>query len=283
MSLRTVHLNSLNANITCSLCGGYFVEATTIMECLHSFCKSCIVKYLETSYNCPVCQTEIHKTRPLLHVRPDPVLQDLVYKLVPSLYDEYHKAKQEFKKRMSEEETAQDETSEQHGDSKVPHVPDPIYVTLEQRQRDKNKIEQIKIFPIRYLRCPSSMPVRILKKFLTMKFFVKDSQEVEISRSDEVLFDYLTLKEVARIYGRYGKLAPLDLYFDVIPKDKVQDLPQKTYDWMGIPAQVIPTSFNEKHNLDVIPQTDIENETVPENTMDVDPFNICTTVTDTSL
>lgn len=75
----------------------------------------------------------------------------------------------------------------------------------------------------------------------------------------------------------------MDLYFDVIPKDKVQDLPQKTYDWMGIPAQVIPTSFNEKHNLDVIPQTDIENETVPENTMDVDPFNICTTVTDTSL
>ena len=32
-------------------------------------CKSCILKHLETSYNCPVCQTEIHKTRPLLHVR----------------------------------------------------------------------------------------------------------------------------------------------------------------------------------------------------------------------
>ncbi len=32
--------------------------------------------------------------------------------------------------------------------------------------------------------------------------------QVEISRSDEVLFEHLTLKEVARIYGRYGKVRP---------------------------------------------------------------------------
>lgn len=36
--LRTVGLKNLNSNITCPLCGGYFAEATTIMECLHS-CK----------------------------------------------------------------------------------------------------------------------------------------------------------------------------------------------------------------------------------------------------
>ncbi|XP_028396470.1 polycomb complex protein BMI-1-like [Dendronephthya gigantea] len=273
MMLRTVHLNTLNANITCSICGGYFVEATTIMECLHSFCKSCIVRYLETSCNCPVCQTEIHKTRPLLHVRPDPVLQDLVYKLVPSLYDDYHKAKQEFKKLMSTEEPAQEETHDADGVVNVPHLPDPIYVTLEQRQRNKNKNEQIKMFPIRYLRCPSSMPVRILKKFLRIKFFVKDSQEVEISRSDEVLFDHLTLKEVARIYGRYGKLAPLDLYFDVIPKDKVIDVEKNSYDG-SIPSAVIPTSFNEKQDSKQdASQADISNENeVSENKMDVDSF-----------
>ena len=49
MSLRTVHLNSLNANITCSLCGGYFVEATTIMECLHS-CK-CYLRLCQTVHD----------------------------------------------------------------------------------------------------------------------------------------------------------------------------------------------------------------------------------------
>ena len=37
-------------------------------------------------------------------------------------------------------------------------------------------------------------------------FCVDKPFQVEISRSDEVLFDHLTLKEVARIYGRYGKV-----------------------------------------------------------------------------
>ena len=38
MSLRTMQLQDLNAHIMCVLCGGYLVDATTIVECLHS-CK----------------------------------------------------------------------------------------------------------------------------------------------------------------------------------------------------------------------------------------------------
>lgn len=32
---------------TCSLCSGYFVDATTVIDCLHTFCKSCLLKYFE--------------------------------------------------------------------------------------------------------------------------------------------------------------------------------------------------------------------------------------------
>ena len=32
-------------------------------------CRSCIVHYLDSSFNCPVCHTEVHKTRPLVNVR----------------------------------------------------------------------------------------------------------------------------------------------------------------------------------------------------------------------
>ncbi|XP_020621016.1 polycomb complex protein BMI-1-A-like [Orbicella faveolata] len=84
--LRSMKLQDLNAHIMCVLCGGYLVDATTIVECLHSFCRSCIVKYLQTSYHCPVCDVEVHKTKPLLHIRPDRTLQDIVFKLVPGLY-----------------------------------------------------------------------------------------------------------------------------------------------------------------------------------------------------
>ncbi|TRZ05362.1 hypothetical protein HGM15179_021745, partial [Zosterops borbonicus] len=80
-----VKMKELNEHIVCFLCAGYFIDATTITECLHTFCKSCIVKYLQTSKYCPMCNTKIHETQPLLNLKLDRVMQDIVYKLVPGL------------------------------------------------------------------------------------------------------------------------------------------------------------------------------------------------------
>nr|XP_045367151.1 polycomb complex protein BMI-1-like isoform X1 [Camelus bactrianus] len=81
-----IKITELNPHLMCVLCGGYFIDATTIIECLHSFCKTCIVRYLETSKYCPICDVQVHKTRPLLNIRSDKTLQDIVYKLVPGLF-----------------------------------------------------------------------------------------------------------------------------------------------------------------------------------------------------
>uniref|UniRef100_A0A0E9VKS8 Polycomb group RING finger protein 1 n=1 Tax=Anguilla anguilla TaxID=7936 RepID=A0A0E9VKS8_ANGAN len=54
-------IEDLNEHIVCYLCAGYFIDATTITECLHTFCKSCIVKYLQTSKYCPMCNIKIHE------------------------------------------------------------------------------------------------------------------------------------------------------------------------------------------------------------------------------
>ncbi|CAI9537404.1 unnamed protein product [Staurois parvus] len=78
-----VKIKELNEQIVCYLCAGYFIDATTITECLHTFCKSCIVKYLQTSKYCPLCNIKIHETQPLLNLKLDRVMQDIVYKLVP--------------------------------------------------------------------------------------------------------------------------------------------------------------------------------------------------------
>uniref|UniRef100_A0A8C9FLC6 Polycomb group RING finger protein 1 n=1 Tax=Pavo cristatus TaxID=9049 RepID=A0A8C9FLC6_PAVCR len=80
-------MKELNEHIVCCLCAGYFIDATTITECLHTFCKSCIVKYLQTSKYCPMCNTKIHETQPLLNLKLDRVMQDIVYKLVPGLQE----------------------------------------------------------------------------------------------------------------------------------------------------------------------------------------------------
>lgn len=54
-------------------------------------CKSCIIKYLEKSADleekyCPVCDVQLHSTKPLTSIRSDLMLQEIVYKLVPGLF-----------------------------------------------------------------------------------------------------------------------------------------------------------------------------------------------------
>lgn len=41
---RKVKLKTLNSYITCQICQGYLIDATTVIECLHTFCKSCLVR-----------------------------------------------------------------------------------------------------------------------------------------------------------------------------------------------------------------------------------------------
>ncbi|XP_073199251.1 polycomb group RING finger protein 1 isoform X2 [Lepidochelys kempii] len=91
-----VKMKELNEHIVCCLCAGYFIDATTITECLHTFCKSCIVKYLQTSKYCPMCNTKIHETQPLLNLKLDRVMQDVLYKLVPGLQESEEKRIREF-------------------------------------------------------------------------------------------------------------------------------------------------------------------------------------------
>ena len=65
---RRCPLRSLNEMITCKICQGYLVDATTVTECLHTFCKSCIVKHLEDSNVCPECEAMIHQSHPLDYI-----------------------------------------------------------------------------------------------------------------------------------------------------------------------------------------------------------------------
>jgi hypothetical protein len=42
-----IPMSLINPYITCSLCKGYFIDAVTVMDCLHTFCKSCLIKYFD--------------------------------------------------------------------------------------------------------------------------------------------------------------------------------------------------------------------------------------------
>ena len=115
---RKCQLRSLNEMITCKICHGYLVDATTVTECLHTFCKSCIVKvplqliklplltilpkfvfmlqHLEDSNICPECEDVIHQSHPLNYIAFDRTMQDLVFKIVPDLEDGEYKRERKF-------------------------------------------------------------------------------------------------------------------------------------------------------------------------------------------
>lgn len=70
--------------MTCPLCHKLFRSATTIIECLHTFCRKCINKKLldEEMECCPVCNIDLGCV-PLEKLRLDHNLQDVRAKIFP--------------------------------------------------------------------------------------------------------------------------------------------------------------------------------------------------------
>uniref|UniRef100_A0A494B9Z3 Polycomb group ring finger 6 n=1 Tax=Mus musculus TaxID=10090 RepID=A0A494B9Z3_MOUSE len=95
---RLINLVELTPYILCSICKGYLIDATTITECLHTFCKSCIVRHFYYSNRCPKCNIVVHQTQPLYNIRLDRQLQDIVYKLVINLEEREKKQMHDFYK-----------------------------------------------------------------------------------------------------------------------------------------------------------------------------------------
>lgn len=81
---RKIKLADIKEHISCYLCKDYLTEATTIIECLHTFCRTCIEKYLKDNNNdCPNCGNVIHQSHPLQYISFDRTMQDIVYKVRP--------------------------------------------------------------------------------------------------------------------------------------------------------------------------------------------------------
>uniref|UniRef100_A0A8C3G3W5 Bmi1 polycomb ring finger oncogene 1a n=1 Tax=Cyclopterus lumpus TaxID=8103 RepID=A0A8C3G3W5_CYCLU len=145
---------------------------------------------LSTIKYCPICDVQVHKTKPL----SDKTLQDIVYKLVPGLFKS---------KRMTNRtvyilttisfSTASNGSNEDRG---------------EVADEDKRIITDDEIISLsieffdhcRYLQCPAAMTVMHLRKFLRSKMDIPNAYQVEVMYEDEPLKDYYTLMDIAYIY-----------------------------------------------------------------------------------
>ncbi|XP_061986228.1 E3 ubiquitin protein ligase DRIP2-like [Populus nigra] len=80
-----VQKERIAACMTCPLCNKLFREATTISECLHTFCRKCIYMKItdEELDSCPVCDIKLGCS-PVEKLRADHSLQDLRARIFPS-------------------------------------------------------------------------------------------------------------------------------------------------------------------------------------------------------
>ncbi|XP_076151823.1 polycomb complex protein BMI-1-B [Alosa pseudoharengus] len=227
-----IKITELNPHLMCVLCGGYFIDATTIVECLHSFCKMCIVRYLETSKYCPICDVQVHKTKPLLNIRSDKTLQDIVYKLVPGLFKNEMKRRRDFYAEHPSVDAANgsNEDRGEVADEDKRIITDDEIISLSIEFFDQNKQERsgeaksvTKESVKRYLQCPAAMTVLHLRKFLRSKMDIPCTFQIDVMYEDEPLKDYYTLMDIAYIYT-WRRNGPLPLKYRVRPSCKMMKL-----------------------------------------------------------
>ncbi|KAI1288095.1 Polycomb complex protein BMI-1 [Halotydeus destructor] len=237
-----VHCSALNEFISCFLCNGYLIDATTIIECLHSFCRTCIVNYLNTKINCPKCHIQVHETKPLLNIRPDPTLQDIVYKIIPGLYeDEMKRRKMFFAKNPEAAKTLNsgEEKGEICGERNIyspddyfslsiEYLPQEINYTIMplkanggETQLTRSKSEVIETvtpnkdnYPKRYLRCQGAVRVFHFKKLIRNKYDLRYHHDVEMFYKHDPLSDEYSVLDLAYIYS-WRRNEPLALYYKI--------------------------------------------------------------------
>ncbi|XP_033912849.2 polycomb complex protein BMI-1-like isoform X2 [Acipenser ruthenus] len=264
-----IKITELNPHLMCALCGGYFIDATTIVECLHSFCKTCIVGYLETNKYCPMCDVQVHKTRPLHSIRSDKTLQDIVYKLVPGLFKDEMKRRRDFyaaNPTADATNSSNEDRGEVREEEKRIITDDEIIslsiefhegttnekkVVTETQDAEKEKSRSLQANSKRFLRCPAAMTVTHLSKFLRSKMDIPSNYRIEVLYEDEPLKDYYTLMDIAYIYT-WRRNGPLPLQYRVQPTCKriklSQQQPASNSDGMNTSGNSESDSVSDKAN-----------------------------------
>jgi len=199
-----IKLQTLNPYITCQICRGYFIDATTVTECLHTFCKSCLVKHLEENNTCPECEIVIHQSHPLQYISFDRTMQDIVYKLVPNLQDNEAKRERDFYRsrgqtcpraapvNITDADPAVVTEEAKHTESDYHRLDEQVNVCLECRNSSMKTLKR------KFIRCSALATITNLKKYIAKKALnsIEKYKDIEVRCNDELLGKDHTLKFV---------------------------------------------------------------------------------------
>ncbi|XP_061833125.1 polycomb complex protein BMI-1-like [Nerophis lumbriciformis] len=247
MQPNRIKITDLNSHLICPLCAGYLVDATTIVECLHSFCKTCIVAFLETNKFCPRCDVQVHKTCPQLSIRADKTLQDIVYKLVPGLFKDEMKRRRDFYSESRVLEPGEVVETFNIAEDEIISLSIQFYERNKTNERHHSEVDGDKSNGKRFLQCPAAMSVMHLAKFLRSKMDIPSNYRVEVLYGDEPLKDYYTLMDIAYFY-EWRRTGPIPLQYLVKPTRKRRKPSQSAVQGHSDGVNTSPTSESDSQS-----------------------------------
>ncbi|XP_041748433.1 polycomb group RING finger protein 5-B isoform X4 [Coregonus clupeaformis] len=192
-------VKDFNHFITCYLCRGYLIKPTTVTECLHTFCKSCIIQHFEDSNDCPKCGIQVHETNPLEMLRLDNTLEEIIFKLVPGLREKQQQEIDFWRKNKSKENSQGDSlgskklglSDEEDGDEDDQdyHRSDPqIAICLDCLHNNGHAADDtVKCLMKKFIHCSSRVTVGTIKKFLSLKLKLSSSCELDVLCNGEIM------------------------------------------------------------------------------------------------
>lgn len=181
--------------VTCNLCKGYLIDAVTLDMCMHSFCKACAIKYIREKPRCPECNIEITEKRSLRRLKTDHTIQNIVYKLVPGLYEREMSRRRKFY-------AARPTQTPRHANEMFGDIPPCKSIKPDQMINigitwNKDCLGE----PIKtYLYCRADCTMLILRKLLVGKFGLDRPIKIYYGNS-EIFFDLTTIMDVAATYN----------------------------------------------------------------------------------
>ncbi|KAK1905148.1 Polycomb group RING finger protein 6 [Dissostichus eleginoides] len=199
--------------IRCALCSRFLIDATTIIECLHTFCKSCIVKHFFYNNRCPTCSIVVHQTQPTYNIRPDRQLQDIVYKMVPFLEESERKQMCQFYKERGLDVP----------NTVVISPPGPVVIKRQKKENippsvftippeldvslllefvgAEEGIANYKPLERRYVRVSGEATVRHVELFIRRKMELSSACQVDVVCGDHLLDHFQSLKDIQSFVG----------------------------------------------------------------------------------
>jgi len=203
----------LNPYFLCSLCMGYFRDATTIIECLHTFCKSCIYKYFREHLDCPQCGANLG-TYPYDKLKFDRQIQTMVDKILPDVVAKDIQLERDFYEKrgikvdipfpQGPKKPVQEEPEEPVAKKIKKSELKRFYsdeVSFELTLDENETTNDLKRLDKPFIRTSAKVTVKHLKKYLQKKLNLESIKELEITYRGEVLGTEHSLEYILKTRG----------------------------------------------------------------------------------